>query len=149
MIGAVLYPVCGSLTDRIGSAYVLAVGAGVTTLAFLVLSIASLLHLEGSPIGGLCLVIIAAVYPLQYVGANLQAAELATGGEGAAMGLFNSGVAAGAVIGALAPAAFCASRWSTQPSWFSLGAMVVAACFGIPLLLTRGRSTTATQSAPR
>lgn len=137
-VGAVLYPLCGPLCDRIGSAYVLTIGVGVTFLAFIVLAGAGAAKLPGSPIGGLCLVLIAAAYPLQYIGANLQAAELATGGEGSAMGLFNSGVAAGAIIGAIVPA-FLASRigYDALP-WFSLGALVVSGCFGIPLLI-KGR----------
>ncbi len=63
-IGAILYPVSGRLSRRLGSARVLAVGLAVTLLAFLVLSLATFDHgTLGGLLGSGCLIVIAAVYP--------------------------------------------------------------------------------------
>lgn len=134
-IGAIIYPLCGPLADRIGSAMVLALGCGVTLVAFVVLSIATLSDHPGSPIGGLCLVAMAVVFPLMYIGANLQAAELATGKQGFAMGLFNSGFAGGALIGALVPAFLARAAGYDSLPWFSLGAMIIAAVLAAMLVV--------------
>jgi len=134
-VGAVFYPVCGNLDHRIGSARLLAIGIGTTLIGFVILASATLLHgAAGAVLGSLALVLVATVYPFQYVGATLLAAEIAPGGEGSAMGLFNSGVAAGAVIGAIVPTFLAQAAGYDSLPMFSLGAMIVSAAFGLPLL---------------
>ncbi|MCK0437959.1 MFS transporter [Gordonia alkaliphila] len=134
-IGAVLYPVCGTLARRWGSARVLGIGIVGTLCAFLVLSLATFERGEvGAVLGSLCLVTIASLYPAQYMGATLLAADIAPGGEGAAMGLFNSGVAAGAIIGAIVPSLLAQQAGYSSVAWFSLGALVASVAFGLPLL---------------
>ncbi|MFC0316493.1 MFS transporter, partial [Gordonia phosphorivorans] len=141
-IGAVLYPVCGDLDRRIGSARLLAIGIGVTLIGFLILASATLAHsTTGAVFGCLALVLIATVYPFQYVGATLLAAEIAPGGEGSAMGLFNSGVAAGAVIGAIVPMFLAKVAGYDSLPLFSLGAMIISVAFGLPLLRHLRRSS--------
>ncbi|MFT4086235.1 MAG: MFS transporter, partial [Gordonia sp. (in: high G+C Gram-positive bacteria)] len=143
----VLYPVCGRLCDRFSSACVLAAGAIITFAAFVVMAVAGSAGLSsGAAIGSVCLVLIAAVYPLQYVGATLQAAKTAPGGEGAALGLFNSAVAAGAVIGAVGPSFLAHAVGYSALPWFSVGSLLIAAVFGV-LLLMSGRRLRRAQPA--
>ena len=104
VVGVFLYPVCGQIADRRTVRFVLAIGLLANLVAFTVMT-ASLVIGGGSKsaLAAVALVGVAIAYPFDYIGATLMAAVLAPdGGEGAAMGLFNSGVAAGAVIGMLA-----------------------------------------------
>lgn len=145
-IGAILYPACGELAWRHGPARLLAVGIAATLVAFLVLALATLNHgTLGAALGGICLIVIASFYPFQYIGATLLAARLAPGGQGAAMGLFNSGVAAGAIIGAIVPSFLAQQAGYSSLTWFSFAAMIVSVCFGLPLLhaLRRDRAAAA------
>lgn len=129
-LGALLYPVCGVLSARWSSGRVLSIGIYVTLIGFIVLGLATFAH---GPLGQVlacgCLVLIATAYPFQYIGATLVAADLAPGGEGAAMGLFNSGVGVGAIVGAIIPS-FMADRLGYGSLiWFSLAAMILAVLF--------------------
>ena len=104
VVGVFLYPVCGRIAERRTVRFVLAIGLIANLVAFTVMA-ADLLLSEGNrgALASVALVSVAIAYPFDYIGATLMAAVLAPdGGEGAAMGLFNSGVAAGAVIGILA-----------------------------------------------
>ena len=104
VVGVFLYPVCGQIANRRTVRFVLAIGLLANLVAFTVMT-AILLVSGGSKaaLAAVALVTVAIAYPFDYIGATLMAAVLAPhGGEGAAMGLFNSGVAAGAVIGTLA-----------------------------------------------
>lgn len=61
-------------------------------------------HYPGAAWFGIAgLILVALGYPFDYIGATMMAADLTTDGQGSAMGLFNSAVAAGAIIGATAP----------------------------------------------
>lgn len=133
--GAVLYPVCGVLTRRWGAATVLAIGVVVTLGAFILMSVMVVVKSGVSAVvAGAALVIIAGAYPFQYVGATILAAELTTGGEGSAMGLFNSGVAAGAVVGAIVPSFLAHYTGYDSLPMFSAGALIIAVVLGLPIL---------------
>lgn len=111
-------------------------------IGFVVLASATLLHSNtGAVLGSIALILIATFYPFQYVGATLLAAEIAPGGEGSAMGLFNSGVAAGAVIGAIVPTFLAKAAGYDSLPLFSVGAMIVSVAFGLPLLRHLRRSS--------
>lgn len=139
-VGALCYPVSGRLCERIGPAWVLAAGLTVTAAAFAAMAIVGGLHsASATPVGGACLVIVAVAYPLQYVGATVLAAEITRGGEGAAMGLFNSCVAAGAIAGAIVPSFLARAAGYAALPYFSLGACLIAVCLGIPVLRRHGR----------
>ena len=110
-------------------------------MSFLVLALATLAHDSiGAVLGAACLVVIAVFYPFQYIGATLLAAEIAPGGQGAALGLFNSCVALGAIIGALVPSVLARNLGYGSLAWFSLGAMIVSVIFGRFLLQSLHRS---------
>lgn len=111
MIGACLYPVCGDLAQRHGCGFVLRTGMVITLTGFVAMAAAWLLNPSFKSVIGLAaLIVIAIGYPFDYIGGTMMAADLTVDGEGSAMGLFNSAVAAGAIVGAVAPS-FLASAF--------------------------------------
>lgn len=104
LAGAFLYPVCGALAKRHGCGWVLGTGLVITLLGLLLMTGGWLWHHPGAAWFGIAgLILVALGYPFDYIGATMMAADLTTDGQGSAMGLFNSAVAAGAIIGATAP----------------------------------------------
>lgn len=134
-IGVVMYPLTGRIAQARNAPFVLAIGYLTTLIAFVAMTVTSLTHPSWkAAVGALCLIAIATAYPFQYVGANLLAAELSRGGEGSAMGLFNSAVAAGAIVGAIAPSFLAdAFGYDSLPP-LAAGAVLLAVLVGIPLL---------------
>lgn len=138
VIGALLYPVCGALAAKIGSGRVLAIGMLITLTAFVMMAAAWLFDLPGGHIIGPCALIVVAIgYPFDYVGGTMLAAELTLDGQGSAMGLFNSAVAAGAIVGAVVPS-FLAVRFG-YGSLPPLAAVIMAAAFVVGIRIFRGR----------
>lgn len=108
--GACLYPVCGRLAKRHGCGWVLRLGLTITLAGLLVMTAAWVWSVPGAHWFGLAgLVLVALGYPFDYIGATMMAADLTSDGQGSAMGLFNSAVAAGAIVGATAPSVLAAS----------------------------------------
>jgi MFS family permease len=137
LAGALLYPVCGAAAHRIGSGRVLGVGMLTTLLAFAVMTLAWLTHTSGWQASVVALLLIALAYPLNYIGGTMLAAELATDGEGSAMGLFNSAVAVGAIVGAVVPSFMArAFGYGSLPP-LAAAVMTVALLLGAPLVLHR------------
>jgi len=138
LIGACLYPVCGQLADRYGAGWVLRTGLLVTLLGFAGMSAAWAFYLpDKGAIGVGALIIVAVGYPFDYIGGTMLAAQLTLDGQGSAMGLFNSAVAAGAIVGAVVPS-FLAREFgygSLPPmaALVLLGALLV----GLPVLRSR------------
>lgn len=138
LIGACLYPVCGQLTGRHGAGWVLRTGLLITLLGFAAMSAAWAFDLPGKgAIGVGALIIVAIGYPFDYIGGTMLAAQLTLDGQGSAMGLFNSAVAAGAIVGAVVPS-FLAKEFgygSLPPmaAAILLGALLV----GLPVLRSR------------
>lgn len=138
LIGACLYPVCGQLADRHGAGWVLRTGLFITLLGFAAMSAAWAFDLPAKgAIGVGALIIVAVGYPLDYIGGTMLAAQLTLDGQGSAMGLFNSAVAAGAIVGAVVPS-FLAREFgygSLPPMAAAvlLGALLV----GLPVLRSR------------
>lgn len=140
LVGAALYPVCGMLAKRTSAARVLTVGMVLTFAAFAFMAIAFVADPSWRELAGMAgIVLIAVAYPFDYIGATMLAALLAQDGEGDAMGLFNSAVAAGAVVGALVPAAV-AGTFGYGP-FLGISAVVMAAAIavGAPVLFRRHR----------
>lgn len=109
VVGACLYPVCGRLADRYGCGWVLRTGLLITLTGLAVMTAAWIWHPSGdSWIGIAGLILVALGYPFDYIGATKMAADLTLDGQGSAMGLFNSAVAAGAIVGATVPSSLAA-----------------------------------------
>jgi MFS family permease len=148
LIGACLYPVCGRLADRHGGGWVLRTGLLVTLLGFAAMSAAWAFDLPGkSAIGVGALIVVAIGYPFDYIGGTVLAARLTLDGQGSAMGLFNSGVAAGAIVGAVVP-----SFLAREFGYGSLPPMAAAVLLGallIGLPVLRSQSPAAGEGAPR
>lgn len=141
LVGALLYPVCGALAARLGSSRVLAIGMVISLSAFVLMAAAWIFKVPGGEvIGPVGLVIVAIGYPFDYVGATMLAAELTLNGQGSAMGLFNSAVAAGAIVGAIVPS-FLAGAFG-YGSLPILAAVVMAAAIVVGLPILRGRPAT-------
>lgn len=148
--GAALYPVAGALAKRTTPARVLAIGLGITLVAFVFMAVAFLADPSWRAAAGVIGILLLAIgYPFDYIGATMLAAFLAEDGEGAAMGLFNSAVAAGAIVGAIVPAAV-AGAWGYGPFLaISAVVMVAAILVGSPVLFRRhSRAAHGTPSAP-
>jgi len=143
VVGVVLYPVCGRIAERRTVRFVLAIGLVANLIAFTLMA-ADLLLSEGSrgALAAVALVSVAIAYPFDYIGATLMAAVLATdGGEGAAMGLFNCGVAAGAVIGILAASPLAKSIGYEAIPPLAAVMLFLALLVGARLLFGRPRAT--------
>lgn len=138
LAGALLYPVCGALANRIGAGRILAIGMSTTLLAFVVMTLAWLTHSLQREAGVISLLLIALAYPFAYIGGTLLAAELTSGGEGAAMGLFNSAVAMGAIVGAVVPSFLAAAFGYGSLPPLAAAVMAVGLALGAPVLLQRG-----------
>lgn len=129
--GACLYPVCGRLAERHGCGWVLRLGLSITLAGLLVMSAAWIWTVPGAHWFGLAgLVLVALGYPFDYIGATMMAADLTSDGQGSAMGLFNSAVAAGAIVGATAPSALAASFGYGSLPPLAAGLVVVAILVG-------------------
>ncbi len=142
LAGAVLYPVCGAIAKRTSAARVLTIGMTMTLLAFAFMAAMFLAEPSWRETAGVIgIILIAVAYPFDYIGATMLAALLAQDGEGAAMGLFNSAVAAGAVVGALVPAAVAGTFGYGPFLVISAAVMAVAIVVGSPVLLRRRASS--------
>lgn len=138
LFGACLYPVCGRLTGRHGAGWVLRTGLLITLLGFAAMSAAWAFDVPGKGAVGIgALIIVAVGYPFDYIGATVLAAQLTLDGQGSAMGLFNSAVAAGAIVGALVPSLLAREfGYGSLPPMAAavlLGALLV----GLPVLRSR------------
>ncbi|PFG20865.1 MFS transporter [Serinibacter salmoneus] len=135
LAGALLYPVCGSLAARTTAARVLGIGMLITLAGFAVMTATWALALPGEGVlGPIGLVLIAIGYPFDYVGGTMLAAELTLDGQGSAMGLFNSAVAAGAIVGAIAPSFLATALGYGALPPLAAAIMVLAMAVGFPLL---------------
>lgn len=137
VVGALLYPVCGTAASRIGAGRVLAIGMSVTLAAFAGMTVAWLTDSVWRVGGIAALLLIALAYPFNYIGGTMLAAELTSAGEGSAMGLFNSAVATGAIVGAVVPSILARMFGYGSLPPLALGVMTVALLVGAPVLLHR------------
>lgn len=136
--GAALYPVAGAIAKRTTAARVLVIGMTITLGALVFMAVAFLADPSWRETAGIIGILLLAVgYPFDYIGATMLAAVLAQNREGSAMGLFNSAVAAGAIVGALVPAAFAGS--SGYGPFLAISAIMMAAAMiaGAPILFRR------------
>lgn len=134
-IGTLVYPACGRLAARRGPGLVFVVGQAMTVLAFGAMTVMSLTGWAGgSTVGSAALVLAATAYSFLVVAATMLLAAMSPAGQGAAMGLLNALIAAGAVIGAVVPS-FVAQRlgYDALPP-VAAGVLVVAALLFLPLL---------------
>lgn len=138
LMGACLYPVCGQLADRHGAGWVLRTGMLVTLLGFVSMSAAWALDLPGKGVVGIgALIIVAVGYPFDYIGGTMLAAELTLDGQGSAMGLFNSAVAFGAIVGALVPSLLAREFGYGSLPPLASAVLLTALLVGLPLLRAR------------
>lgn len=138
LIGACLYPVCGRLAERHGAGWVLRTGMLVTLLGFAAMSAAWAVDLPGQgAIGVGALIIVAVGYPFDYIGGTMLAAELTLDGQGSAMGLFNSAVAAGAIVGAVVPSFLAGAFGYGSLPPMAAAVLLSALLVGMPLLGSR------------
>ncbi len=133
-IGTVVYPIAGTLAGRIGPGRLLLLGLVITMVSFAAMAASSAFDLPGKAvIGSVALVLAATAYSFEVVSATMMIVRITPGSEGSAMGLLNGIIAAGAVIGAIAPS-FLADLWgySALPA-VALAVLVVATLIGTPL----------------
>lgn len=138
-VGALLYPVCGALAKRHGSGRILALGLWINLGAFVIMGVmwglGELFHVPGGHVvGPLALLVVAIGYPVDYVGGTMMAAELTKDSEGSAMGLFNSAVAAGAIVGAIVPSFLAGSSGYGSLPVLAAVVMVAAIVVGAGVL---------------
>lgn len=135
VIGTLVYPACGRLAARRGPGTVFVMGQTAMVLAFGAMTVMSLTGWAGgSAVGSAALVLAAAAYSFLVVAATMLLAGLSPAGQGAAMGLLNALIAAGAVIGAVVPS-FVAQRFGYDSlPMVAAGVLVVAAGLFLPLL---------------
>ncbi|KYH46292.1 MFS transporter [Branchiibius sp. NY16-3462-2] len=134
VVGTAIYPFCGKLANRVGPGLVLLIGLTITAASFAAMAIAHAADLPGkAAIGGAALVTSAIAYAFEVVAATMMIVRVTPGDQGSAMGLLNGIIAAGAVIGAVAPS-FLAEKWGypALPA-VALAVLIVAAAVGIPL----------------
>jgi MFS transporter, DHA1 family, tetracycline resistance protein len=134
-IGLLLYSPAGSWSTHLGPRRVILVGFGVRLVAILLILGLAIVH--GSGLGwaallGFCLIVLA--WSLLSVSSTAIAAELAPGGEGAGLGLFNAATALAGVLGSIL------GGWMASQVGF-LAAVVLAAgsiLVGLILFLLSG-----------
>ncbi|MGV9858892.1 MFS transporter [Gordonia sp. NPDC003425] len=144
-IGTLVYPFCGAAAGKWGPGVVLAAGLILTLASFVAMTTAHAAHLPGeSVIGSVALVIAAVAYAFNVVGATMIIVTVAPGSEGSAMGLLNGIIAAGAVIGAIAPSFVADALGYPALPALAAGIVLVALLVGIPLYR---RSNWVTRSA--
>lgn len=133
-IGTLLYPLAGRFANRVGPGVVLFIGLVTTIVAFGAMALTTALHLPGATvIGSAALVLAAIAYSFEVVAATMMVVQVAPGSEGSAMGLLNGIIAAGAVIGAIAPAFLAqALGYSALPA-LACGVLLLALVAGLPL----------------
>jgi len=104
-IGTLVFPWSGRLADKRGPGTVFVVGLLITIVAFAAMTASAISRptFKGL-VGSLALVLAAIAYSFLVVAATMLIVRLTPGSEGSAMGLLNAIIAAGAVIGAIAPA---------------------------------------------
>lgn len=137
-IGTVVFPVCGRLADKHGPGMVLAIGQLAMITGFAAMTAASITHPSWKGVvGALALVLAAVAYSFLVVAATMLVVRLTTGSEGSAMGLLNGIIAAGAVIGAIAPA-FLAREfgYSALPA-MATAVLVAALIVALPVIRTK------------
>lgn len=148
-IGTVMYPLAGKLANRVGPGVVLLLGLLVTAAAFGFMALCVALDLPNKTVfGATGLVLAATAYSFEVVSATMMIVRLAPGTEGAAVGLLNGLIAAGAVIGAIVPA-LLATEWG-YPAFpaMACAAVVLGGAIAIPLYARKHWVFTATaQSA--
>ena len=132
--GTLLYPVCGKLAEQRGPGLVLFIGITMTAVSFGVMALVIAVNLPGKTIiGSVALVTAATAYAFEVVAATMLITQLTTQSQGSAIGLLNGIIAAGATLGAIAPA-FVASAlgYSALPA-LACGVMIAAMLVGLPL----------------
>lgn len=145
MVGAVLgtlvFPLLGRLATAAGPGKVLALGLLLSLLSFG--GMALLVVLEPAWRGPASLVLLVAAtiaYSFEVVSATMLTAGLTPFSQGSAMGVLNSAIAAGAIIGALVPAAVAASLGYSALPAMAAGVLVVALLAVLPLLSVRAKA---------
>ncbi len=135
-IGAVMYPICGKLADKFGPGRVMALGMLITITSFGAMALASWLNpsFKGA-VGSVALVTAAAAYSFEVVGATMLTARLTPVSEGSAMGLLNSAIAAGAIVGAIVPSWVAAAFGYKALPLMATGILLAALALGSPILL--------------
>lgn len=144
VIGAAMYPTCGKLADRFGPGRVMALGMLITICSFGAMALASWREPSfKSVVGDVALVTAALAYSFEVVGATMLTARLTPVSEGSAMGLLNSAIAAGAIVGAIVPSWVAASFGYKSLPLMATGVLLVALALGSPILLRKPRETAA------
>jgi hypothetical protein len=149
-IGVGVYPTAAKLADRSGAGRVMALGMIISIVSFGAMALASWLDPSWkAAVGAVGLVSAATAYSFEVVGATMLTARLTPISQGSAMGLLNSAIAAGAIVGAIVPS-FVAEAFGYDS--LPLMAAAVLACalvLGSRLLLSgkavpsRGSGTSA------
>lgn len=147
-VGTVLYPVLGKLATRIGPALVLVLGLSLSIAAFGGMALLTRIDVGWQGTASMVALVVAAVaYAPEVVAATMLVARLSPFSEGSAMGMLNSAIGVGAIIGALAPAAV-AARFG-YPSLPLMAALVLLAALLVTLSLVRASRTAASGGGDR
>jgi MFS family permease len=139
-IGTMLYPLLGKLATRVGPGLVLALGLSTSMGCFGGMALLPRIDVNWEGAASMVALVLAAVaYAPEVVAATMLVARLTPFSEGSAMGMLNSAIAAGAIIGALVPAAI-AARYG-YPALPLMAALVLVAALVVALPLIRATRT--------
>jgi MFS family permease len=148
-LGTVVYPASGHLAGRRGPGFVLGLGLAISITAFAAMALAAATDPAGKAlVGSAALVVAAVAYSLEVVGATMLVDRLTPGPEGAAMGLLNSAIAAGAIVGAIVPSFVADAFGYSSLPLLATGVLVLAFMTGLPVLRAGPSSRTAATATP-
>ena len=135
VVGTAIFPALGALASRIGPGRVLGIGLAISAASFGAMALLDQTDPSWKAGAALVALVTAAVaYSFEVVAATMLTARLTPFSEGSAMGVLNSAIAAGSIIGALVPSVVAARYGYGVLTLVATGVVVVALLVGLPLI---------------
>ncbi len=135
VVGTAIFPALGALATRIGPGRVLGIGLAISAASFGAMALLDWTDPSWKASAALAALVTAAVaYSFEVVAATMLTARLTPFSEGSAMGVLNSAIAAGSIVGALVPSVVAAHYGYGALTVVATGVVVVALLVGLPLV---------------